>query len=241
VAEGDNRYHAIFNNKGAAFVSASALGTPLVALGARVKIASASGAREVAVEKFFVIPQSEGQREIALQPNEIVTEILVPPAANVRNATYEVRQKEALDLPLAAASVALEMKGTAVGKASVVLGQVAPAPYRAAAAEKSLAGKTLTPAAAEAAAKAAVAGATPLSRNAYKVQLARVAVKQPFSILANRCENLRWKGMFVDQQDSPSPGDHIYWCLKTQLALGPDGKLVDKYECSPARDCFRAL
>jgi hypothetical protein len=58
----------------------------------------------------------------------------------------------------------------------------------------------------------------------------------------DRCENLRWKGLFVDpNQDAPDSGDHIYWCLKTQLALGPDGKLVDKYECNPARGCYRAL
>ena len=40
------------------------------------------------------------------------------------------------------------------------------------------AGKSLTPALAEEAAKAALSGATPLSQNAYKVQLARVAVKR---------------------------------------------------------------
>jgi len=179
VREGDNRYHAIFGNQGpACFVSASSFGPPLIALNARVKLVGPKGARELPLEKFFVTPQNEGEREIALRPNEILTEILVPAAAGVRNATYEVRQRETLDWPLVTASVALTMKGTVVASARVVLGHVAPTPWRATEAEKALAGKGLSAAVIEKAAEAAVAGATPLSRNAYKVQLARAAVRR---------------------------------------------------------------
>jgi len=183
--DGDNRYHAIFGNQTACFVSASSFGPPLAALDARVKLASAKGTREVPVEKFFVTPASDSEREIALAPNEILTEILIPGGA-VRSATYEVRQKETLDWPLAAASVALTLKGTAVGSARVFLGHVAPVPWRAAAAEKALAGRGLTTANIEKAAQAAVEGATPLSGNAYKVQLARAAVKRALAAIARQ-------------------------------------------------------
>lgn len=58
----------------------------------------------------------------------------------------------------------------------------------------------------------------------------------------DRCESLRWKGLFVDaERDTPTGSDHIFWCLKTQIVLGPDGKLVDKYECNAARSCYKAL
>jgi xanthine dehydrogenase YagS FAD-binding subunit len=177
VADGDNRYHSIFGEGPAYFVSASSLGPALVALNARVKLVSAKGPREVPVAKFFVVPKDETTREIALQPNEILTEILIP-NATLKTSTYEVRQKEALDWPLAAASVALEMNGAAVKSARIVLGHVAPTPIEAAAAAKSLVGKTITAATAEAAGKAAVAGAKPMSGNAYKVTLAKVAVKR---------------------------------------------------------------
>jgi len=177
VPDGDNRYHAIFGGGPAWFVSASSLGPPLTALGAKVKAVSAKGAREIPVEKFFVAPAREGEREIALEPNEILTEILIP-GVRARNATYEVRQKEALDWPLATASVALRMKGPVVVSARVVLGHVAPTPWVARQAETILAGKTLNPELAAEAGERAVAGATPLSQNAYKVQLARVAVKR---------------------------------------------------------------
>jgi len=129
------------------------------------------------VAKFFVTPKDESSREIALQPNEILTEIIVP-TATVRSATYEVRQKEALDWPLAAASVVLTMNGNTVTSAKVVLGHVAPTPWESTQAEAALKGKTITSATAEAAGKAAVQNAKPLSQNAYKVTLAKVAVKR---------------------------------------------------------------
>ena len=58
----------------------------------------------------------------------------------------------------------------------------------------------------------------------------------------DRCENLRWKGLYIDQGLSESQsGDRLFWCVKTQNCLGPDGKEVDDLECSPARSCYRAL
>jgi xanthine dehydrogenase YagS FAD-binding subunit len=177
VPGGENQYHAIFGGGPAYFVSASSLGPALTALGAKVKLVSAKGNREVDVGKFFLVPKDESEREIAMRPDEILTEIVVPARA-VRSATYEVREKQALDWPLAAASVALEMRGDTVTAARIVLGHVAPTPWPASGAEKALGGKAVTAALAEEAAKAAVAGAQPLSQNAYKVQLARVAVKR---------------------------------------------------------------
>jgi xanthine dehydrogenase YagS FAD-binding subunit len=177
VSEGENKYHAIFGGGPAYFVSASSLGPALVALGAKVKLVSAKGAREVPVAQFFITPKDENTREIALRPDEILTEIVVPEAA-VKSATYEVRQKTSLDWPLATASVALAMNGTTVRSAKIVLGHVAPVPWDSAAAARALAGKEVTAATAEAAGKAAVADARPLSQNAYKVTLARVAVKR---------------------------------------------------------------
>ena len=179
VTEGENRYHAVLGNEGPAyFVSASSLAPSLIALGAKVKIHGAKGAREVLVEKFFQTPKNNNERETVLKPNEIVTEVQVPPASGVKSACYEVRQREALDWPLAAAAVALKMNGNTIVSARVVLGHVAPVPWPVPGADKFLAGKTLTPKLAEQAAEAAVTGAKALSQNSYKIQLARVAVKR---------------------------------------------------------------
>lgn len=186
IPTGENRYHAIFPQPPAYFVNASSLAPALIALGAKVKIAGPSGSRELPVEQLFVVPRSNREREIALAPNEILTEIEVPAARGVRNATYEVRQKEALDWPLAAAAVALRMKGTAVAGAKIVLGHVGPKPVIAEQAAKAIEGKAITEDTAAEAGRAAVAGAQPLSGNTYKVQLTRVAVKRALLEAAKR-------------------------------------------------------
>ncbi|MGD1104121.1 MAG: xanthine dehydrogenase family protein subunit M [Terriglobia bacterium] len=179
VPEGDNRYHAILGNSGPAyFVSPSSLAPILIALDAKVKLHGPQGARELSVQEFFVTPKSDQETEHALRPGELVTEILVPNPGNVKMAIYEVRQKEALDWPLAAAAVVLKLEGGSVQSARVVLGHVAPVPWPSPEAEEALKGKSVDEDVAWEAGKAALRHATPLSKNAYKVQLARVAVKR---------------------------------------------------------------
>ena len=186
VPNGRNEFHAIFGGGPAYFVSPSSLGPALVALGAKVKLASASGTRTVDAAKFFVSPQNPDTREIALMPNEILTEIEIPSAHGAKNATYEVRQKEAMDWPLATASVVLTMNGGSVSKAAIVLGHVAPIPWPATQAAEGLQGKSLGEDTIAQAADAAVQGAQPLSENAYKVKLAKVAVKRALNEAAGR-------------------------------------------------------
>lgn len=184
VPGGENKYHAILGNSGPAyFVSASSLGPSLIALGAKIRLVSASGTRDVDAAKFFVTPQNSESREIALLPNELVTEIVLP-ATDSHSATYEVRQKEALDWPLVTASVVLNMTGDTVSSARIVLGHVAPTPWVAADAQRAIAGKAVTQVVAAETGKAALEAATPLSQNRYKVQLARVAVKRALLMAA---------------------------------------------------------
>jgi len=179
VLMGDNRYHAILGNSGPAyFVSPSTVAPVLIAYAAKVHIMGLQGTREIPLEKFFVIPTSELEREHDLKPTEFITEILVPPARNVRAAQYEVRQKEAFDWPYATAAVALTMSSNKVESARVVLGHVAPIPWLSNEAAQVLTGRPITAATAEQAAQAAVANAKSLGRNAQKIHLARVAVKR---------------------------------------------------------------
>src|SRR6185436_10000845 len=139
VPNGDNRYHAILGNSGPAyFVTPSTLAPLFVALGATVKLAGPAGKREVPLDKFYLIPKSETEREHDLKPNELITEILIPPLSGARAATYEVRQKETMDWPLALAAVVLNMKDGKVKTARVVMGAVAPIPWRSDEAEQSL-------------------------------------------------------------------------------------------------------
>ena len=178
VPRGDNRYHAIFGGGPAYFVNPSSLAPALATLGAWVSLEGPSGKpRSVLVSEFFKSPKNGDDHENVLASNEILTWISIP-VAGTKSATYEVRQKEALDWPLTAAAVSLKMNGKSVDMASVVLGHVAPTPWRATAAEAALKGKEISEAVAEAAGKAATEGAKPLSGNAYKVRLVQTAVKR---------------------------------------------------------------
>jgi len=185
VPAGDNRYHAILGNSGPAyFVSPSTLAPLLIALGSIVRMVGPKGRREVPLEKFYLVPHSDSEREQDLKPNEIVTEVVVPPHAGAKSATYEVRQKEAMDWPLAMAAVVLNLKGNKVSSARVLLGHVAPVPWRSPEAEAALVGKTISEEVARAAGNAAVANAKSLGHNDYKIQLARVAVTRAILAVA---------------------------------------------------------
>src|SRR3954470_22791430 len=178
VRTGDNRYHAIFMTDGdALFVNPSSLAVPLIALEAKATVVGPNGERTVAVEDLYQVPKTEKDREITLAPGEIVTKVTIP-AAKGKNASYEAREKQAHDWPIVLASVNLTMDGDKVSGSRVVVYGVAPIPWRSAAAEKSIAGKSITMETAAAAGEAAIEGAKPLSMNAYKVGLTRTVVKR---------------------------------------------------------------
>ena len=146
-------------------------------IGLRFRVAGPNGAREIDAGEFFQMPNTNLYGENVLQPNEIVTHVILP-APGQRSASYEVRFKQSHDWPLAAASVNLVMSGSVVKSARIVMGAVAPVPWRVAAAERVLAGKAITEAIATEAANAALAGARPMSGNKYKIQIAKTAVKR---------------------------------------------------------------
>jgi xanthine dehydrogenase YagS FAD-binding subunit len=150
----------------------------LIAYGASIRLIGSKGSRELPLERFYVSPKTETEREHDLRPNEILAEVIVPPADGMKVAHYEIRQKQAFDWPLAVAAVSLRMNGSAAESARVVMGHVAPVPWRSPEAERALVGKSMSEEEAKAAAESALQSATPLSHNAYKVQLAKVAVKR---------------------------------------------------------------
>lgn len=177
AVEGENQYHAIFGDGPCHIVHPSSLAVPVIAYGGRFRVAGPSGAREIDAGQFFQMPNQNLYGESVLQPDEIITHVLLP-APGQRSATYEVRFKQSHDWPLAAVSVNLVMAGLTVKAARIVMGAVAPVPWRVQAAERALAGKAITEAIAAEAATAAVAGARPMTGNAYKIQIAKTAVKR---------------------------------------------------------------
>jgi xanthine dehydrogenase YagS FAD-binding subunit len=177
--EGENKYHAIFHNGVCSAVHASTLSTALVALGAALEITGPKGKRQVRLEDFFVAPEKDVTREASIAGNELITDVILPPpAAGTRSGYIKQGERESYDWALADVAVVLELADVRCRKASVVLGSVAPVPMRARGAEAALAGQPVNETTATAAAKAAVAGATPLAQNAYKVPLLEAVVRR---------------------------------------------------------------
>jgi xanthine dehydrogenase YagS FAD-binding subunit len=158
-------------------VNPSTLAPPLIALGASVEAEGPQGKRKIDLAKFFQAPSDATQREHVLAPNEMVLSVTIP-NNGVKNASYEVRHKQAYDWPLVQAAIAFKLDGGKATNVRVVLGHVAPIPHIAQAAAQALEGKEVNETTAEAAGKAATEGAKPLNGNGYKLKLVEVAVKR---------------------------------------------------------------
>ncbi|MBI3075719.1 MAG: xanthine dehydrogenase family protein subunit M [Deltaproteobacteria bacterium] len=182
---GENQYHAILEGGPAFIVHPSDTAPALVALGARVRIAGPKGERTVPLEQFFVLPRQNVRRENILQPTELLTEVQVPTAPAGARAIYvKEMEREIWDFALASVAALVTVKDGVVQEARIVLGGVAPIPYRAAKAEAVLKGQRLEETVAAAAGEAAVAGAKPLAKNGYKVPLTKTLVKRALLALA---------------------------------------------------------
>jgi xanthine dehydrogenase YagS FAD-binding subunit len=181
AATGENKYNAILGGGPSYIVHPSDLAPMLVALGASVNVVGADGRRRVPLDKFFTLPSEGGiRRENVLRNDEIITEVVVPASGFAARSTYlKFKERESLDFALSAVAAAVEMgAGGRVRQARIVLGGVAPVPWRVPKAEEFLKGKALDAESLAGAARLALEGAEPLSKNAYKVPLTRTLVRR---------------------------------------------------------------
>ena len=185
AAEGLNKYNAILGGGPSFIVHPSDSAPALIALGAKIELLSADGKEEMPLDEFFELPIDNLRRENVMNPNEILTTITVPKQPNGTRSTYlKFREKQSLDFAISSVAAVLQVQGSTVKSARIVLGGVAPIPWRAEAAEAALTGKTLTAANIAAAAKASTDGADPMTQNAYKVMLTQNLVKRALEKLA---------------------------------------------------------
>ena len=175
---GDNRYHAVIGAGACHIVHPSNLAVPLLAYGAQVRVVRQQDGkpsqRVVALDDFFRVPTNPQHDEHTLEPGELIEAVLVPlTAAGPRAAYVEVREKQSFDWPLVSCAANLNV----AAQPRVVLGAVAPIPWRLKDVEKLIAGQALTDELMAAARAAAARGAEPMSHNNYKVTLVGVLVE----------------------------------------------------------------
>jgi xanthine dehydrogenase YagS FAD-binding subunit len=173
--EGENRMHAILGGSSAcAATHASDLAVALVALDAVVHLETADDTRQLSLEDFLRLPGDTPHLDSELRPGELITRIDVPLAAHARRSTYlKVRDRASYEFALTSAAVGLDIHSGSIREARVAMGGVGTRPWRMRDAEQVLIGSSPGPAAWAAAAEAALRDARPLSKNAFKVELAK--------------------------------------------------------------------
>jgi xanthine dehydrogenase YagS FAD-binding subunit len=173
AVSGDNRYHAIIGGKGCFAICPSDTAIALTALDAKLKIAGTTGRRTVPVRDFF------NPLGTILQKDEMLTEIQVPRLPDRARQTFlKLTVRTPVDFALVSVSSVIALDRGICREARIALGAVAPTPVRAAKAEEILAGRAVDPETASEAAEAALAGAKPLSMNAYKIEQAKILVRR---------------------------------------------------------------
>jgi len=176
---GENEFHAIFGGGPSYIVHPSDTAPALVALDATFRIVGVDGERRVPAAEFFTLPTVDPARETVLKDGELLAEIVLPArSASLRSTYHKILDREAWTHAVVSAAVALDINNDVVRSARVVLGGVAPIPWRLPEVEKMLTGQRLTTELAARAGEAAVAGARPLAKNGYKVPLTRNMVKR---------------------------------------------------------------
>ena len=158
----------------------SSLAPVLGTLAAEVHVRDAKGPRMVPFAEFWASPQPGVGTDTVLKDGEVIEAIRIPPSTKkASHGYYEVRHKSAFDWALVSCAVRyVEGPDGKITDASIWYGSIAPTPWRAAKAEAALIGKRCTDDVAMAAAEAGLTEAKPVAGAAYKVKLAKVALKR---------------------------------------------------------------
>ncbi len=174
---GRNRYHAILGGGICHIVHPSDLAPALISLDAQVTLASAAGEKKLTLEEFYTLPQANVRRENILKPNEILKEIAIPPLISGGKSTYvKLKERGTWDFAIVSAAVNGVLSGNVFTDIKIVLGGVAPMPWRLEKAERALKGKPVSEDVVKQAATEALSDARPLEENAYKQDLAAIVV-----------------------------------------------------------------
>ncbi|HTZ71789.1 MAG TPA: xanthine dehydrogenase family protein subunit M [Acetobacteraceae bacterium] len=184
---GDTRLHAVLGwSQSCIATNPSDFCVPLAALDAMVEI-EGSAPRTIPLEEFHCLPGDTPDRESVLKLGELIVAIHLPSAASrfAAHARYlKIRERTSYAFAVVSAAAALRIESGTITEARIALGGVAAKPWRARAAEKTLAGARPDGAAFRAAGEAALADAQPSGENGFKIELARRIVIRALKLAA---------------------------------------------------------
>jgi xanthine dehydrogenase YagS FAD-binding subunit len=184
---GENQFHAIFGGGPSYIVHPSDTAPALVALDARFRVVGPSGERMIPATEFFVLPRQNPATENVLGSDDVLVSVQLPMQPALVRSTYrKILDREAWTHAVISVAVVLEMDKDVCRNARVVLGGVAPIPWRLPEVERMLTGQQVTESLAARAGEMAVSGARPLTKNGYKIPLTKGVVRRTILELARR-------------------------------------------------------
>ncbi|AKN74527.1 molybdopterin dehydrogenase [Streptomyces sp. PBH53] len=186
AVEGEHRNHAILGaSDHCVAVHASDMAVALTAFDAVVHFETADGPGELPLTDFYLPVGDTPHRETALPAGALITGVTLPPAPVAAHSRYrKVRERASYAFAIGSLAAALDIRDGVVRDVRLAFGAVASRPWRAAAAERVLAGAPAGPETYAAAADAELAAARPLPHNGYKVDLIRNLVVAVLTELA---------------------------------------------------------
>lgn len=175
--DGESKYLSIFTGNPCISPSVSNMAVALAALDAKVMVLRKEGEKTLTIAELYEDAWKNPLAQNSLAPGDLITAVEVPAAAG-KNTYLQMSEKSDFDWALVSCAVSGKIDGGKISGARIILGSVAPVPFAADEAAKSLEGKTLDEKSAAQAAGLAVAKATPFAHNGYKVPIARALVRR---------------------------------------------------------------
>lgn len=175
---GDNRYHAIIGGELCYIVHPSDAATALLALNAQARIAGPAGERTIPFDSYFTGPRDNVLRENVLNADDLLVEVFIPaPAPGTKQAWTKLKNRQVYDFAVVSVAAVFTAEGDTWQDGRIVLGGVAPVPYRAVSVESQLKGKSIKSSIKQAAAAIRTV-ARPMSMNAYKVDVTQTLIER---------------------------------------------------------------
>jgi xanthine dehydrogenase YagS FAD-binding subunit len=181
---GKNKYHAIFGGEFCFIVHPSDLAPALICLDAEVLIATPEKEKKLKLADFYHLPQENRRGETILEEGELVKEILLPlPKKEEKSIYLKIKERNTWDFAVVSAAVKVKFAGKKIDDIRIVLGGVAPIPWRLDKTEKQLKGKNATEKSIRTAAQEGLRDAASLEENGYKLDLVEAVLVETITSL----------------------------------------------------------
>jgi xanthine dehydrogenase YagS FAD-binding subunit len=185
--DGENQLHAIFAGEPCCAVHPSDFAPALLALDAEVHLQGGERDRSLPLGEFFALPRPEARQETIIENDELLVSVLIPQrTGEIRSIYLKAMDRKVWAFALVSVAMVLHLEQNKIADARIVLGGVAPIPWRVTAAEQALVGNEPDEGCFLRAAQEACAGARALEHNAYKIPLVQSLIQRALRTLTGQ-------------------------------------------------------